>query len=204
MHRVRRPRSRTTGRERVGAARPDAVRASYKLRQGAPPADVGPRAEAARTAPWYAPCKNIGLRMPSAARRCMLAAPILMGNLRGAIECNTMRYCLAIVAHLGVRIAAPVDDASLWVLAYKRSGTSLMASHCDRGDAGDGNCRSGAHSRRSTHWRFIMLYTIAVILLVLWLLGLVTSFTAGGFLHVLLVIAVVMVVFQLISGRRVG
>jgi hypothetical protein len=49
-----------------------------------------------------------------------------------------------------------------------------------------------------------MLYTIAVILLVLWLLGLVTSFTAGGFLHILLVVAVIMVVFQLISGRRIG
>ncbi len=47
-----------------------------------------------------------------------------------------------------------------------------------------------------------MLYTIALILLVLWLLGLVTSFTAGGLLHVLLVVAVVMVIFQLISGRR--
>ena len=49
-----------------------------------------------------------------------------------------------------------------------------------------------------------MLYTIAVVLLILWLLGLVTSFTAGGFLHLLLVVAVIMVVFQLISGRRVG
>jgi hypothetical protein len=49
-----------------------------------------------------------------------------------------------------------------------------------------------------------MLYTIAVILLILWVLGLVTSFTAGGLLHVLLVVAVVMVLFQLISGRRVG
>ena len=49
-----------------------------------------------------------------------------------------------------------------------------------------------------------MLYTIAVVLLILWLLGLVTSFTAGGLLHLLLVIALVMVVFQLISGRRVG
>ena len=48
-----------------------------------------------------------------------------------------------------------------------------------------------------------MLYTIALILLVLWLLGLVTSFTAGGLLHVLLVVAVIMIVFQLISGRRV-
>lgn len=49
-----------------------------------------------------------------------------------------------------------------------------------------------------------MLYTIAVVLLVLWLLGLVTSFTAGGLLHVLLVVAVIMVIFQLVSGRRVG
>jgi hypothetical protein len=49
-----------------------------------------------------------------------------------------------------------------------------------------------------------MLYTIAVVLLVLWLLGLVTSFTAGGLLHILLVVAVIMVIFQLISGRRVG
>lgn len=49
-----------------------------------------------------------------------------------------------------------------------------------------------------------MLYTIAVVLLILWVLGLVTSFTAGGLLHALLVIAVVMVIFQLVSGRKVG
>jgi hypothetical protein len=49
-----------------------------------------------------------------------------------------------------------------------------------------------------------MLYTIAVVLLVLWLLGLVTSFTAGGLLHLLLVVAVVMVLIQLISGSRIG
>jgi hypothetical protein len=47
-----------------------------------------------------------------------------------------------------------------------------------------------------------MLYTIAVILVILWLLGLVTSFTMGGFIHVLLVIAVVIVLFRIISGRR--
>lgn len=47
-----------------------------------------------------------------------------------------------------------------------------------------------------------MLYTIAVVLVVLWLLGLVTSFTAGGFIHALLVIAVVMILLQLIQGRR--
>lgn len=48
-----------------------------------------------------------------------------------------------------------------------------------------------------------MLYTIAVILLVLWLLGLVSGTTIGGFVHVLLVIAVIVVLLQLISGRRV-
>ena len=47
-----------------------------------------------------------------------------------------------------------------------------------------------------------MLYTVAVVLLVLWLLGLVTSYTMGGFIHVLLVFAVVMVLVNLINGRR--
>jgi len=48
-----------------------------------------------------------------------------------------------------------------------------------------------------------MLYTIAVVLLVLWLLGLVTSYTMGGLIHVLLVIAIVVVLLRVISGRRV-
>ena len=47
-----------------------------------------------------------------------------------------------------------------------------------------------------------MLWTIAVILLVLWALGMVTSYTVGGVVHLLLVIALVVIVFQFISGRR--
>ena len=47
-----------------------------------------------------------------------------------------------------------------------------------------------------------MLWTIAVILLVLWALGLASSYTAGGAVHLLLVIAVIVVVFQFIGGRR--
>jgi hypothetical protein len=47
-----------------------------------------------------------------------------------------------------------------------------------------------------------ILYTIAVVLLILWLLGLVTSYTLGGFVHILLVVAVIMIIFNLISGRR--
>jgi hypothetical protein len=47
-----------------------------------------------------------------------------------------------------------------------------------------------------------MLWTIFVILLVLWLLGVVTSYTLGGFIHVLLVVAVVIAIMQLLQGRR--
>jgi len=49
-----------------------------------------------------------------------------------------------------------------------------------------------------------MLYTIAVVLIILWLLGLVTSYTMGGVIHVLLVVALIMVLVNFISGRRGG
>jgi hypothetical protein len=47
-----------------------------------------------------------------------------------------------------------------------------------------------------------MLWTLFVVLLVLWLLGIVTSFTLGGFIHVLLLIAVILAVMQMLAGRR--
>lgn len=47
-----------------------------------------------------------------------------------------------------------------------------------------------------------MLWTIAVILLILWLLGLVSSYTLGGFIHILLVLAIVVVLIRVIQGRR--
>jgi len=46
-----------------------------------------------------------------------------------------------------------------------------------------------------------MLYTLAIILIVLWLLGLVSSYTIGGFIHILIVVAIVLVLVRLISGR---
>jgi hypothetical protein len=49
-----------------------------------------------------------------------------------------------------------------------------------------------------------MLWTLFVVLLVLWLLGMVTSYTLGGFIHILLVLAIVSVIIQLIQGRRVA
>ena len=47
-----------------------------------------------------------------------------------------------------------------------------------------------------------MLYTIAFVLIILWLLGLVSSYTIGGFIHVLLVIAIVVVLLRIIGGRK--
>ena len=61
--------------------------------------------------------------------------------------------------------------------------------------------RLGYQARRD--WRTVMLWTILVILLVLWLLGMVTSYTMGGFVHILLVIALVILVLNLLQGRRV-
>ena len=49
-----------------------------------------------------------------------------------------------------------------------------------------------------------MLYTLALILIIAWLLGLVSSYTMGGFIHVLLVVAVIMILVRLIQGRRIG
>jgi len=49
-----------------------------------------------------------------------------------------------------------------------------------------------------------MLWTIAVVLILLWLLGLVSSYTIGGLIHILLVIAIIMVLVRLIQGRRVS
>lgn len=49
-----------------------------------------------------------------------------------------------------------------------------------------------------------MLWTIAVVLLALWLLGLTTAYTMGGFIHVLLVIAVIVVLMRIIQGRRIA
>jgi hypothetical protein len=59
-----------------------------------------------------------------------------------------------------------------------------------------GSMPAHLHARENT-----MLYTIAVILLVLWALGLVSAYTLGGFIHVLLVIAVVVVLLRVIGGR---
>ena len=57
--------------------------------------------------------------------------------------------------------------------------------------------------QNSTDVRITMLWTLFVVLLLLWVLGVVSSYTLGGFIHLLLVLAVIAVLVQLISGRRV-
>ena len=89
-------------------------------------------------------------------------------------------------------------------------GTSIVLCRIDsppRSGAGErfsrpaikGTSTTGNPDNEKVH---SMLYTIAVILLVLWLLGLVTSYTLGGFVHILLVVAIIMILVNLISGRR--
>jgi hypothetical protein len=72
------------------------------------------------------------------------------------------------------------------VLGNERSGTCAVLG-----------CAVKAHAR----WEADMLWTIFVILLVLWLLGMVSSYTLGGYIHILLVIAVVVVIIRVIQGR---
>jgi hypothetical protein len=68
------------------------------------------------------------------------------------------------------------------------------------GEPGKGRPDCAPHLRQEIS----MLYTIAVVLIILWALGLVSSYTMGGFIHVLLVVAIIVVLLSVINGRRTG
>jgi hypothetical protein len=70
-------------------------------------------------------------------------------------------------------------DGQQWFAAYGRK-----------------HCRAGFQEKRQ------MLWTITIVLFVLWLLGMVSSYTLGGWIHLLLVLAVIVLIFNLLSGRR--
>jgi hypothetical protein len=100
----------------------------------------------------------------------------------------------------GRRIVFPV-----WLHQFEVRPEQTRRSY-DKNDNGTGHDKQSPFHNlgNSNHPNtLIMLYTIAVVLIVLWLLGLVTGYTMGAFIHVLLVIAVIMVLLNLISGRRV-
>jgi uncharacterized membrane protein YtjA (UPF0391 family) len=74
----------------------------------------------------------------------------------------------------------------------------MAVGWCEGAPASPGWKQITATKEKENH----MLYTIAVVLIILWLLGLVTSYTMGGLIHILLVIALVMVLVNFISGRK--
>jgi hypothetical protein len=80
-----------------------------------------------------------------------------------------------------------------------RFGTITLA--CRLLNLVDNNCGPGVEA--GCRWRPDMLETIAVLLIILWLLGLVSGYTLGNFIYILLVIALVLIVVRLVSGRRV-
>jgi hypothetical protein len=90
--------------------------------------------------------------------------------------------------------------------AFMPSISSVMCQRCGNDFCPEQPARWAWRQRLSVWERNVrrraMLWTIFVILLVLWLLGVVSSYTLGGFIHILLVIALVVLVIQLISGRR--
>jgi len=75
--------------------------------------------------------------------------------------------------------------------------------HMERASGNLGHWDRKNEPRIGSERRKAMLWTIFVILLVLWLLGLVTSYTMGGFIHILLVLAIVVLVIRLVQGRSV-
>jgi len=92
-------------------------------------------------------------------------------------------------------------DGKIVGVAVQRTGYKCVA----RAEIFVFHKRSGTISHEGTcdpNRKDLMLWTIFVILLVLWLLGLVSSYTLGGFIHILLVIAIVVLIIQLIQGRR--
>ena len=86
-------------------------------------------------------------------------------------------------------------------LGCSRAGTA-GAVGVARGVNGGRSVRHDMRARPLTKRRNIMLYTIAVVLTILWLLGIVSAYTMGGFIHVLLVIAIVMILLRVISGNK--
>ena len=82
--------------------------------------------------------------------------------------------------------------------------------HLKSGDENVSNDLIGVHPfpnlfrlKNTTNTTTLMLYTIAIILLALWLLGFISSYTMGGFIHVLLVVAIVVVLVRIIQGRKI-
>jgi hypothetical protein len=78
--------------------------------------------------------------------------------------------------------------------AYQRAETETGSKRA---------CQNQHRRERDQKPKRLMLYTIALILIIAWLLGLVSSYTIGGFIHILLVVAIIMILVRLIQGRKI-
>jgi hypothetical protein len=107
------------------------------------------------------------------------------------------------VRGLGYEQLGGVRDRGEWPAAAQDVPAPILTSTVYLDEQGAMAC-SGSRGRggQGTEKEDAMLWTIAVILLVLWALGMFSSYTAGGLVHLLLVIAVIVVVLQFFSGRR--
>jgi len=98
----------------------------------------------------------------------------------------------------------PADGPISWVASHSKCSQQLSPTALDLRQPLAPTCHS-YHERilQIAFWEVgQMLWTLFVILLVLWLVGVVSSYTLGGFIHLLLVLALVALVFQLLTGRR--
>jgi hypothetical protein len=101
----------------------------------------------------------------------------------------------------GSRPVIVVATEQTAVLRLSWNGWKELAGDQRSEDNAHRQCRCCMH-HTTRGGKTPMLYTIAVVLVVLWLLGLVTSTTMGGFIHILLVIAVISILFQVLGGKR--
>jgi Flp pilus assembly protein TadB len=103
------------------------------------------------------------------------------------------------------RDATPRADQGFHRIASAGTGDAIGVSAYSSKPAGRRTDLAMARSllRFEGEREAVMLWTVAVLLLVLWALGLVTSYTMGGLIHILLVVAVIVVVVRLIQGRRI-
>src|SRR5688572_4181504 len=121
----------------------------------------------------------------------------MRGTLRGIVTVGL--YTTACRAYREARRWMPVRALQRWHTRCFVIGDCVVGGHRhDRTRCADADAR-----RLSTIARRAMLWTLFVVLLVLWFLGVVSSYTLGGFIHLLLVLALIAVVLQLIQGRRV-
>jgi hypothetical protein len=98
-------------------------------------------------------------------------------------------------AALENRIRQATEESVLWLLLSVQLKACALSATCIR-------IARGRWTIRPNWKELLMLWTLVVILLILWLLGIITSYTAGGLIHILLVVALVIIVVRLLQGRR--